>query len=69
MSLRRALIRCDRDFVPGLLCVAVSRVTSLEGLMFDEPMSFDRLHGRDGKVAQMRKKDEERRARELVSLS
>jgi ATP-dependent DNA helicase PIF1 len=69
MSLRRALIRCDRDFVPGLLYVAVSRVTSLEGLMFDEPMSFDRLHGRDGKVAQMRKKDEERRARELVSLS
>jgi hypothetical protein len=37
--------------------------------MFNKPMLFNRLHGRDSKVAQMRKTDKERRARELVSLS
>jgi hypothetical protein len=37
--------------------------------MFNKPISFNRLHRRDSKVAQIQKKDKERRARELVSLS
>lgn len=67
ISLDQAVIQCERDFVPGLLYVAVSRVKTLEGLMFHAPLTFERLRGKDSKVSQLRNADVQRRNRQLVT--
>jgi hypothetical protein len=35
MSLFSAVVKCDKDFMPSLLYVALLRVKTLEGLMFN----------------------------------
>ena len=68
LSLEKAVIRVagQRDFVPGLLYVAVSRVRSLEGLVFDEPITFDRLRGVSSDFVKQRDADYARRAGQQV---
>ena len=57
----------DRDHAPGLMYVSVSRVKSLEGLMFDEPFSLHRLRGGNSETVRKRNADMARRSRQLVT--
>ena len=71
MSLDRVVIHVsgDKDHAPGLLYVAVSRARSLEGLMFEEAFSFQRLRSNmKSKVVEARAKDATRRRRQLVTV-
>jgi ATP-dependent DNA helicase PIF1 len=69
MSLRSAVVKCDEDFVPGLLYVALSRVKTLEGLMFDQPMTFQRLKGKESSVSQHRQADYDRRKSHHITVT
>jgi ATP-dependent DNA helicase PIF1 len=71
LTLEQAVICVNgpRDFVPGLLYVAVSRVKSLSGLLFDQPLSLERLKGRPTATSERRYQDELRRSRELVTVA
>jgi ATP-dependent DNA helicase PIF1 len=51
----------QRDFSPGLTYVAVSRVKTLDGVLFEESFNFDRFQQRDSETARMRWADVERR--------
>ena len=48
----------EADFAPGLTYVAVSRVKSLNGLMFEEPFDLQGLQKKDGTTIAARKMDE-----------
>jgi ATP-dependent exoDNAse (exonuclease V) alpha subunit len=57
----------SRDFASGLTYVAVSRVKTLDGLLFEEPFDFERFRRTQTSLAmRMRKHDAERRAEEHV---
>ena len=59
----------DRDFAAGLTYVAISRVKSLDGLLFEEAFVFERFRPRKTDTKDMRKRDIERRAPQHVSES
>jgi hypothetical protein len=68
MTLQRAVLNVtDRDFVPGLSYVAVSRVKALNGLLFEEAFNYERFRGKQSETMQMRIADVERRRRDHVS--
>ncbi|OXV07665.1 hypothetical protein Egran_04570 [Elaphomyces granulatus] len=50
-----------RDFTPGLTYVAISRVKTLDGVLFEEPFDFDRFRRRPSDFVRMRLADVERR--------
>ena len=52
----------DKDFTPGLTYVAVSRVRSIRGLLFDREFAFHRFLERPSNVRRMREEDKTRRA-------
>jgi hypothetical protein len=54
MSLFSAVVKCDKDFVPSLLYVALLRVKTLEGLMFDQLITFQRLKGKASSLSENR---------------
>jgi ATP-dependent DNA helicase PIF1 len=56
----------DRDFAPGLTYVAVSRVKSLHGLLFEESFDFERFRPTESATSRMRKEDIARRRHEHV---
>jgi len=67
ISLDKAVLNISkRDFSPGLAYVAVSRVRTLGGLLFDEPFDFERFTRRPGRISMMREEDRVRRARQHV---
>ncbi|KAK3366927.1 hypothetical protein B0T24DRAFT_372391 [Lasiosphaeria ovina] len=51
----------ERDFSSGLTCVAVSRVTSLQGLMFDVPFALDQIQVKNDVTGALRAADYKRR--------
>ena len=51
-------INNETDFAPGLTYVAVSRVKSLNGLMFEECFDLKRLQTKDNTTIAARKMDE-----------
>jgi ATP-dependent DNA helicase PIF1 len=51
----------ERDFVPGLSYIAVSRVKTLDGLMFEESFDLARFQSKLSKTVQWRLRDVERR--------
>jgi hypothetical protein len=61
---RAVLNLTDRDFVVGLSYVAVSRVKTLAGVLFEEPFDFERFHPTPSENARMRNADRIRRARQ-----
>ena len=69
LSLEKVVVSVsgDRDHAPGLMYVAVSRVKSLEGLMFNEPFSLHRLRGGNAETVKKRNLDITRRLRQLVT--
>jgi ATP-dependent DNA helicase PIF1 len=71
MSLDKVVIQLSgqRDFVPGLLYVAVSRVKTLGGLMFEEPISFNRMKGSESDTTRHRQADSDRRKAQFVSVA
>jgi hypothetical protein len=67
LSLDKAVLNVtNREFVPGLTYVAVSRVCSLGGLLFEQGFDFSRLKPRKSKTKQMRHEDTiQRRTQEI----
>lgn len=64
---RTVLNIAARDFAPGLTYVAVSRVKTLDGVLFEESFDFDRFRRRPSDLAKMRQADLDRRRRQHVS--
>jgi hypothetical protein len=66
-SLDQAVLNISqRDFALGLTYVAISRVRSLDGLIFEEPFGFDRLV--PDKNATWHMREDDRRARGMQQL-
>ena len=51
----------EKDFVPGLAYVGVSRIKSLNGLMFEESFDLSRFRSLESYTEKMRAEDVERR--------
>jgi hypothetical protein len=70
ISVDRAVLNSGKkkDFAPGLTYVAISRVRSLRGIMFEEPFDFKRLKFRTTEVTIMRATDAAKRARQEIAL-
>lgn len=61
MTLPKVVLNITKDFSPGLTYVAMSRVRSLQDIMFEEPFSFDRFKGKPSSLAIQRWGDKNRR--------
>lgn len=66
---RAVLDIADREFNSGLRYVAVSRVKSLDGLLFDRPFDFGQIRSNPSSTVRMRQADERRRREQHVSPS
>jgi ATP-dependent DNA helicase PIF1 len=51
----------EKDFVPGLAYVGVSRIKSLNGLMLEESFDLSRFRAKMSKTEEMRLADADRR--------
>jgi ATP-dependent exoDNAse (exonuclease V) alpha subunit len=62
-SLDQAILNISekRDFTMGLTYVAISRVRTLQGLLFEEPFDFERLRPTRSATWEMREQDKNRR--------
>jgi hypothetical protein len=75
MLKKEGLPNCDinpgrkKDFAPGLTYVAISRVRSLRGIMFEEPFDFNRLKASTSDVTIMRATDAAKRLQQEIDLS
>jgi ATP-dependent DNA helicase PIF1 len=70
MSVKKAVLNLTaRDFVAGLSYVAVSRVKSLRGILFEEPFDFERFRVRISDTVKSRLADRERRLPEHVGFA
>jgi len=58
----------EKDFAPGLAYVGVSRVKSLDGLMFEESFDLSRFRSKEGHTERMRLADAERRRPQHLEL-
>lgn len=68
LTVTRAVLNiADREFNAGLRYVAVSRVKSLDGLLFDRPFDFDQIRSNPSPTVRMRQADTERRRNQHVS--
>ena len=62
MTVDRAVLNLNnRDFAPGLSYVVVSRVKTLQGILFEEPFDFERFHPRPSETVRARMDDYHRR--------
>jgi ATP-dependent exoDNAse (exonuclease V) alpha subunit len=69
MTVDQAVLNIARkDFVVGLTYVAVSRVKSLSGILFESPFDFIRFKGIPTHTETMRLADKARRLSEVVAL-
>ena len=69
MTLEKAVLDLSaKEFTPGLKYVAVSRVKSLEGVLFDVPFDFEQLRHGQGKTAAARRLDWNRRTHQLLPI-
>lgn len=57
-----------KDFTPGLTYVAISRVKSLYGLLFEESFDLKRLRTASSETTIMRAADHDRRAAQEIAL-
>lgn len=61
-TLARAVIKiADKEFTPGLTYVALSRVKTLDGILFDAPFGLEVLRGGQGRTGMSRLADWTRR--------
>jgi ATP-dependent DNA helicase PIF1 len=68
MTVQRAVLNVtDRDFAPGFSYVAVSRVKTLNGILFEETFDYERFHSRISDTMKMRIADVKRRSEQHVS--
>jgi ATP-dependent exoDNAse (exonuclease V) alpha subunit len=58
----------SKDFAPGLTYVAVSRVKTLGGILFEEPFDYARLQSKDSATKRNRDRDTERRRTQHVGV-
>jgi hypothetical protein len=69
ISLDQAVLNItDKEFAPGLTYVAVSRVRSLDGLLFEQSFDFSRFKPRKSTIKQMRHEDAIRRSKQEIPL-
>ena len=70
MTVEKAVLNIlSCDFVPGLSYVAVSRVKTLRGILFEEPFDYERFRARQNETVRSRNADRERRANQHISSS
>jgi ATP-dependent DNA helicase PIF1 len=69
ITVERAVLNLSsRDFVPGLSYVAVSRVKTLRGILFEESFDYERFRVRQNETVSSRNADRERRADQHIGL-
>ena len=70
LTMQKAVVDISRpQFTPGLNYVAISRLKSLEGLLFEKPFDLDTIRkGGQGKTAEFRALDWNRRSNQVISL-
>jgi len=68
LTVERAVLNLSgkKDFAPGLTYVAISRVKSLRGLLFEESFDLERLRTGQSRTTAMRHEDYLRRQRQQV---
>ena len=67
MTVEKAVLNLSsRDFVPGLSYVAVSRVKTLRGILFEESFDYERFQVRQNETVRSRNADRERRANQHI---
>ena len=57
-----------KDFTPGLLYVAVSRVKTLDSLMFEESFDYSRFRANESNIQRWKIADIERRRSQHIPL-
>ncbi|EED11951.1 ATP-dependent DNA helicase PIF1, putative [Talaromyces stipitatus ATCC 10500] len=63
ITLWRAVLNIkEKDFAPGLTYVAISRVKSLDGILFEEPFDYERFSHKKSDTEIMREEDLQLRA-------
>jgi hypothetical protein len=69
-SVDRAVLNTGKkkDFAPGLTYVAISRVRSLPGIMFEEPFDFKRLKSSTSYITIMRATDAAKRLQQEIPV-
>jgi ATP-dependent DNA helicase PIF1 len=70
LSVYRAVLNPGKkkDFAPGLTYVAISRVRSLPGIMFEEPFDFKRLKSSTSDITIMRATDAAKRLQQEIPV-
>jgi ATP-dependent DNA helicase PIF1 len=69
ITVAKAVLNIARgDFVPGLSYVAVSRVRSLDGILFEEPFDYSRFKGKLSRLETTRLLDKAARMLQVVPL-
>jgi hypothetical protein len=62
MTVEKAVLNLvEKDFAPGLAYIGVSRVKTLNGLMFEESFDLSRFRSPESYIEKMRAEDVERR--------
>jgi ATP-dependent DNA helicase PIF1 len=69
MIVKKAILNiAQKDFLPGLSYVAISRAKTLRGILFEEPFHYERFRYRLSETAKTRIANRERREPEhLIS--
>lgn len=67
MTVPRAVLNIsEKDFTSGITYVAISRLKSLDGILFEQPFDYERFQDKPSDTMRMRNEDYSRRSAEVA---